>query len=108
MQHRPCPHKKQTLEHGMVQSMVKPRNQCQCRQRGQIKRLEYHGETYADKDNTNVLNRVVGKEPFQIVLHQCIKNTHYSRNKTKDKNNSPPPPREHPDKVKGDTDDAVY
>ena len=66
----------QALEQRMVEHVQKRRGQRQCRGKQHALRLERQREPQPDEDDADIFNGVVGKEPLEIVLHQCVQHAH--------------------------------
>ena len=60
----------QALEQAMVEDVEQGSGQRQRRRRRQAVRREGKRQAEADEDDADVLDRVVGEQPLEIVLHQ--------------------------------------
>ena len=107
VQHRPGPHEEQPLEHGMVEGVIQGGNQRQGRQIRQLEGGKDHRQTEPDQDDADILDRVIGQQALQVMLHQGIQHTHHRRDQPQRQHDRPPPPGEYLDEVEGETDHAV-
>jgi len=61
------------------------------------------GKTQANQDDPDVLDRVIGEQPFEIVLHERIQHTEEGGGGTDEQNHQPPLPLDVADEVVGYT-----
>jgi outer membrane translocation and assembly module TamA len=70
-------------------------------------RGECEGKTEADKDDADVLDRVIGEQPFEIVLHQGVEHAHDGGNAAQREHEHAPPPGGRPQQVEHDPHEAI-
>ncbi len=64
-------------------------------------------EAQADIDDADVLDRVVGEEAFEVVLHQRVEDAHHRGDAAEDKHDRRPPPLDRSEQIEDDADERV-
>ena len=75
-QHGAGAEEQQALEQRMIEDVKQCGGQRQRRGEQHAVRLEGERETEADEDDADVLDRVIGEQALEIVLHQRIEHAH--------------------------------
>ena len=76
-QHRAGAEEQQALEERMVEDVEERRGQRQRRGAGHAVGPEGERQAQPDEDDADVLDRVVGEQPLQVVLHQGVEDAHH-------------------------------
>ena len=82
----------ETLEHRMIEHVQKAGRQRQSRGKRHAVRLERKRQAEADEDDSDVLHRMIGEQPLEIVLHQGIEHAHHGGDAAEDEHHHAPPP----------------
>ena len=70
-------------------------------------RLEGQRQPKADEDDADILHRVIGEQPLEIVLHQRIEHAHHGGDAAKREHDDAPPPGRRRRQIEHDADEAV-
>ena len=90
VQHRTRAQEEQALETGVVDRVVQPADEAQRGQRHQPVAVEDQPSADAHQDDADVLHRVIGQQPLEVVLHQRIEHAQQRRDRAQ------PPARPRP------------
>ena len=78
-QHRAGAEEQQALEQRMVEDVQQRGGQRQRRGKQHAVRLEGERKAETDEDDADVLDRMIGEQPLEIVLHERVKHAHHRR-----------------------------
>ena len=92
-QHGAGAEEQQALEERMVEHVQQARRQGQRRGRRHAERLERQREPESDIDDADVLDRVVGEQALEVVLHQGVDHAEQGGAGADRQNRNAPPPR---------------
>ncbi len=76
-QHRAGAEEQQALEQRVVEDVEQRRGQRQRRRPAHAVGLEGERQTEADEDDADILDRVIGEQALEVVLHQRIEHAHH-------------------------------
>ena len=107
-QHRTRTEKQQALEQRMIEDVKQSGSQCQCGIGVHVIALKRQGQPQTNEDDADVFYRVISKQSFQIVLHQCVQHTQHCSNATQGQHRSSPPPCWRAQQIEYDANEAVY
>ena len=99
-QHRARSQEEQALEHGVVEDVEQRRRQRQRRQRVDAVGAEGERQAQADDDDADVLDRVIGEQALQIVLHHRVEHTQQRGDAAEQQHHHAPPPLRGPARSK--------
>ncbi len=97
----------ETLEQRMVEGVKDRGGRCDRGRRIHPVGLEGKRQTKPDENDPDILDRRIGEQLFQIVLHQCEQSAKYGRDAAEDQDQRPPPPAGRSQKIEGDADETV-
>ena len=106
-QHRAGAEEQQALEHRVVEHVEQRRGQRQRRAGGQPVGAERQRQAEADEDDADVLDRVVGEQPLQVVLHQRVEHAEHRGDAAERQHDDAGPPGRRAQQVEDDADEAV-
>ena len=69
--------------------------------------LKAEREAEADEDDADILDRVIGEQPLQIVLHQRVEHAHDAGDAGKRQHQHAPPPFGRPEQVEHDAHEGI-
>ena len=90
--HRARAEEQEIFEQRMVEHMQQRRGEGERRGPAEAKGLEAEGETKADEDDADILDRVIGEQALQIVLHQRVEHAHDAGDAGERQHQHAPPP----------------
>src|SRR5439155_358721 len=70
----------QALEARVVECVVEASDEPQGRQARETVALKHESRAHAEENDPHVLDRVIGEQPLQVVLHQRVEHTEQRRN----------------------------
>ena len=70
-------------------------------------RLKGQRQPKPDEDNADILHRVVGEQPLEIVLHERVEHAHRRGDAAKREHHHAPPPGRRAEQVEDDAHEAV-
>ena len=76
-QHRAGAEEEQALEQRVIEDVEQRRGEGQRRGAGHAVRLEGEREAEADEDEADVLDRRIGEDALQVVLHQGVEDAEH-------------------------------
>ena len=82
----------QALEERMVEDVEQGGRHRQRGGQGHAMRLEGEREAEADEDDADILNRVIGEQPLEVVLHQRVEHAHHCGHAAEGEHEHAPPP----------------
>jgi hypothetical protein len=91
----------------MVEGVEKCRGERQRRRRLHAVRREGERQPEADEDDADVLDRVIGEQTLQVVLHQRAQHAQHAGNARQRNDEDAPPPGRRADKIEDDAHEAV-
>src|ERR1700751_2346530 len=91
----------------MVEDVKERRSESECGGKHHAMRLERECEAEANENDADILYRVVGEKPLEIVLHQRIQHTHHRRDAGEREDDDAPPPGWRTGKLEGDAHETV-
>ena len=97
----------QALEHRMVEHVQEPGGERQRRRPGHAVGLECQRQTQPDEDDPDILHRVIGQKPLEVVLHQRIQHAHHAGDAGERQHERAPPPRRIAEQVEHDAHEGV-
>ena len=106
-QHGAGAKEQQALEYAVIENVEQrgcQRKRCGSRH---IVRRKSERKTEADEDDPNVLDRVVGEQSLEVVLHQGAEHAEHARRSSERDHDDAPPPGRRPVEVEDDADEAV-
>ena len=92
----------------MVEHVKQRRRERQRRRPGQAVGLERDRQAQTDEDDADVLDRVIGEQPLQIVFHQRIQHAHHRGQPADGEHDDACPPGGQAEQVEDDADEAVH
>jgi len=102
VEHRAGTEEEQALEHRVIEDVQEAGGE---RERGggcHAVRLEGERKAHPDENDADVLDRVIGKQPLEVVLHQRIEHAHHRGDAGEREHHHAPPPGRLAGEVKGD------
>ena len=106
-QHRAGAEEQQALEQGVVEHVQQRGGQRQRCGKQHAVCLEGECKSETDEDDADVLDRMIGQQPFEIVLHQRIKHAHHGGRSGECEHDDAPPPGRSAGKIEHDAHEAV-
>ena len=106
-QHRARAEEQQALEEGMVEGVQQAGRQGQRGNRGHAERAERQREPKPNENDADVLDRVVGEQSLEVVLHQSVENAEQGGARPDHQNRNAPPPIPGSRQFKDDPDEAI-
>ncbi|EKD37329.1 MAG: hypothetical protein ACD_75C01172G0003 [uncultured bacterium] len=97
----------ETLEQGVVETMVQGGDQGQGGDFHMVLGIKNHRQAEADIDDADVFHAVIGEQPFEIMLHQGIEYPEKRRSRADQEDQHPPLPGDVPEQVVGKTNETV-
>src|SRR5437763_4510107 len=94
----------QAFENRVIEDVKKGRGECQSGGKQHAFGLERERKPKSDEDDADIFNRMVGKKPFEIVLHKRIKHAHDGGDACNRQYDDAPPPR----RCAGEIEDNAY
>ncbi len=91
-QHGAGAEEQQALEQRVIEDVEQRRGQRQRRREAHAVGLEGERQAEADEDDADVLDRVVGEQPLQVVLHQRIEHAEHRGDAAERQHHHAPPP----------------
>ena len=91
----------------MVEDVEQRRGHRQRRRRLHAVGAEAERETQADEDDADVLDRVIGEQPLEVVLHQRVEHAEHGGHPAEHDHDRRPPPGQRPHQVEGDADEGI-
>ena len=107
MHHRPRAEEQQPFERGVVEGVIHPGNQTQRRQTRMAGVQKNQRRSQPHENDADVLDAVIGQQPFQVVFHQGVKHAQHRRDRAGGQNRHPPPQRRRAEEVKADARQPV-
>ena len=107
MQHRTGGQEEQTLEAGVVKTVVQHGGHRQRRKVRQHEGLEGQRETQTDENDPDVFNRRIGQQALHVALDGGVNDAENRRDETDHQQQHAPPPEIVVEQVERDADDAV-
>ena len=98
----------QALEERMVEHVKNGGDERQRGRNGKAARFERQGQTETDEDDADVLDRVVRKQPLQVVFHQRMEDAEQCGDSSNDQNGNAPPPGRRAGQIKDDPDESIH
>ena len=97
----------QTLEQRMIEDVEKRGGERQRRGEPHAVRLERERQAEPDEDDADILDRVIGEQPLEVVLHERVENAHHGGDAADREHNDAPPPGGAAGEVEYDADESV-
>ena len=107
-EHRAGAEEEEALEHRMIEDVKQRRGQRQRRRREHVVGMEGEREPEADEDDADVLDRVIGEQALEIVLHQRVQHAQDRAGAAEEQHDRAPPPGRRPHQVEHDAHEAVH
>ena len=107
MQHRSCAQKEKALENGVIQGVKEARDQRDGGKSGMAQCNEHQRSAEPDQDDADILDAVISKQAFEIVLHQRVKHAEESGDDSKREDHRSGPQRRNPQKLEQHPRQAV-
>ena len=104
--HRAGAHKEQALEDGVVEQVIEGAEQPQHHQCRLLVGDADHADPHPHQDDADVLHRVVGEQPLEIVLGQRKQHPEHCRAGTEDQHHIAPPELAGAEEIDADPQDA--
>jgi len=106
-QHRAGAVEQQALEHAVVEDVEQRGGEAERGGGRHGIRFEGQREPQPDEDDADVLHRVVGQQPLEIVLHQGMQDTEHGRHPAQQNHQGAPPPERWTEQVEHDARETV-
>jgi hypothetical protein len=106
-QERAGPEEEQSLEDRVVEDVEQPGGERERRARSDAIRLEGQREAEPDEDDADILDRVIGEQAFQVMLHQRVKDAHHRGDAAQHQHDHAGPPARRIQEVEDDADEAI-
>ena len=106
-QHGAGAEEQQALEQHVVEDVEQRRGQRQRRRPAHAVGLKRHGEAEADEDDADILDRVVGEQALEVVLHQGVEHAHDRGDAAQREDHHGRPPAGRAEQVEHDAHEAV-
>ncbi len=97
----------QALEQRVIEDVKERGGESERRGERHAVRLERQREPEPDEDDADILDRVIGEQPLEIVLHQRVENAHHRGDAAERKHENAPPPRRRAGEVEHDAHETV-
>ena len=91
----------------MVECVVEAGDEPQGRQARETVALKHESRAHAEENDPHVLDRVIGEQPLQVVLHQRVEHTEQRRNGPQAQHDPAPPRRATTEQIEGNTHEPV-
>ena len=69
--------------------------------------FEGQREPEPDKDDADILDGVIGEQPFEVVLHERVQHTHDGRDASECEHHDAPPPSRRSGEIEDDPDETI-
>ena len=106
-QHGAGAEEQQALEQRVIEHVEQRRRQRERRGQAHGVGLEGERQAEADEDDADVLDRVVGEQALQVVLHQRVQHAEHRGGAAEHQDHHAPPPGGRPEQVEHDAHEAV-
>ena len=107
VQHRPRAQEQQPLEARVVDRVIQAADDAQGGERRQPVALEHQARPDPDEDDADVLDRVKGEQPLEIVLHEGVEHPEQRRDGAQAEHEAAPPRGPAREQVDRDAEQAV-
>ena len=107
VEYRAGTEEEQALEERVVEHVEERGSQRERRAGGLLVGLKRQRQPEPDEDDADVLHRVVGEQPFQIVLHQRVEDAECRGHAAEHEHDEAGPPGRRADQVEDDPDEPV-
>src|SRR3974390_1129367 len=91
----------------MIEDVEEPGGERKCGRPGHAVSLEGEAEAKSDEDDADILHRVIGEQPLEIMLHQGVEHAHHAGRAGKHEEEHAPPPGWLAEQIKYDPYESV-
>ena len=105
--HRAGAEEQQALEQRMIEDVQQRRGEGERRCPVQAMRFEGERKTEADEDDADILDRAVGENALQVVLHQRVQHAEHGGDAAKREHEHAPPPDRRSEQIENDAHEGV-
>ena len=106
-EHRARAEEQEVLEQRVVEDVQQRRGEGERRGPAKPEGLETQREAEADEDDADILDRVIGEQPLQIMLHQRVEHAHDAGDAGKRQHQHAPPPFGRPEQIEHDAHEGI-